>query len=100
MGPAAAPHRAAALLLVCAVARVAGHGAVVHPRSRNSVDAFAIIPAGANKVTWAPCNNLTGGACDNGQAAYWYSQGCFIGCEFSPRAGGGGSGQATHVGLT
>ena len=26
------------------------------------------------------CSNLTGDACKNGQAAMWYSQGCFIGC--------------------
>eukprot|EP00937_MAST-01D_sp_MAST-1D-sp2_P001202 g1202.t1 len=56
-----------------------GHGALVHPRSRNSVDAFA--PNVTDRWTWAPCTNLTAGAaCNNGQAAYFYSQGCFIGC--------------------
>ena len=31
--------------------------------------------------TWAWCSNMTGsGDCNNGQSAYWYSQGCFIGC--------------------
>ena len=30
--------------------------------------------------TWGWCRNITGEKCDNGQATYWYSQGCFIGC--------------------
>lgn len=27
------------------------------------------------------CSNVTGDACENGQASFWYSQGCFIGCS-------------------
>ena len=65
-------------LLLYAVCHVEGHGAMVHPRSRNSIDAFASIPPGGH--TFAPCTNITGEACNNGQSAYFYSQGCFIGC--------------------
>jgi hypothetical protein len=28
----------------------------------------------------AECTNITGAQCFNGQADFWYSQGCFIGC--------------------
>ena len=28
----------------------------------------------------AGCTNITGDSCHNGQATFWYSQGCFIGC--------------------
>ena len=52
----------------------AGHGAIVSPRSRNSIDYLAGI-SGVDD-----CRNLTGAPCENGQAAHWYSQGCFIGC--------------------
>ncbi len=45
------------------------HGAMVSPRSRNSFD-FAF----PNASTISPCTNVTGDACQNGQAAYWYSQ--------------------------
>lgn len=27
------------------------------------------------------CANITGDKCENGQAAFYYSQGCFIGCD-------------------
>ena len=68
---------AALLALLSNPAR--GHGSMVHPRSRNSVDAFANVPA-ADRHTFGPCANISGGACDNGQSSFWYSQGCFIGC--------------------
>jgi len=60
--------------------RAAAHGMLVTPRPRNSIDAFA--PNVTHRHTFAPCANLThkGAACDNGQSAFWYSQGCFIGC--------------------
>ena len=35
---------------------------------------------GLGGTTWAWCQNVTGDKCNNGQTAYWYSQGCFIGC--------------------
>lgn len=63
--------------LACAslgfVVIVDGHGAMVSPRSRNSIDYLV-------DVNTARCANLTGDECNNGQAAFWYSQGCFIGC--------------------
>ena len=52
----------------------AGHGSLVTPRPRNSVDYLV----GVNEQS---CANLTGGNCTNGQAAFWYSQGCTIGCQ-------------------
>ena len=58
-----------------AAGRAAGHGAMVHPRSRNSVDYLADVPP-ADKHTFASCVNVSGTACENGQSAYWYSQGC------------------------
>jgi len=56
-----------------AVACVFGHGAMVSPLSRNAVDAFV-------GVNTQRCSNITGDKCNNGQASFWYSQGCFIGC--------------------
>lgn len=52
---------------------VSGHGAIVTPRSRNSVD----YRVGINTQR---CSNITGNSCLNGQASFFYSQGCFIGC--------------------
>ena len=85
--PATALHAAALLgagllLGVGLLPLGAGHGAMVHPRSRNSIDAFANLTAAQKSAaeTFAPCANLTGAPCDNGQSSYWYSQGCFIGC--------------------
>eukprot|EP00051_Salpingoeca_urceolata_P026302 m.476804 g.476804 ORF g.476804 m.476804 type:complete len:369 (+) comp20661_c0_seq1:1385-2491(+) len=62
-----------ALVVALAVVSVHGHGAIVSPRSRNSIDYLA-------NVNTQKCANITGAACNNGQAAFWYSQGCFIGC--------------------
>ena len=36
----------------------------------------------------ADCANITGAACHNGQATFWYSQGCFIGCAECDHASG------------
>jgi len=47
---------------------------MVQPRSRNSIDYLVNV-----NTQW--CANVTGDACHNGQASFWYSQGCFIGCE-------------------
>lgn len=59
-----------------------GHGAMVEPRSRNSVDWTEVTNNASKGIhnTWQVCSNLTGEKCNNGQAVYWYSQGCFIGC--------------------
>lgn len=67
----------AILLLVEGATLAAGHGALVSPRSRNSVDYLTNMTG----KTFAHCSNVSGsGSCKNGQAAFWYSQGCFIGC--------------------
>ena len=34
------------------------------------------------------CSNITGENCTNGQASFWYSQGCFIGCPTCDNASG------------
>jgi hypothetical protein len=54
-----------------------GHGSMVHPRSRNSVDWPEVKndPSKGIHNTWSTCQNLTGAPCNNGQATYWYSQG-------------------------
>jgi len=65
------------------VASVAAHGMLVNPRPRNSIDHLAGVNDKGN-----PCSNLTGAACTNGQAAFWYSQGCFIGCPTCDHASG------------
>ena len=56
-------------LLVLLPVGVAAHGAIVSPRSRNSID-FLVPITGIDN-----CRNLTGAPCQNGQAAHWYSQG-------------------------
>eukprot|EP00041_Stephanoeca_diplocostata_P018737 m.395630 g.395630 ORF g.395630 m.395630 type:complete len:268 (-) comp21104_c0_seq1:75-878(-) len=65
------------IALAALVSMADGHGAMVSPRSRNSIDYTLGIPF---KKTSSPCANVTGAPCNNGQAAFWYSQGCFIGC--------------------
>ena len=57
-----------------ALAFASGHGAMTKPLSRNAVDALV-------GVNTQKCSNITGDACNNGQASFWYSQGCFIGCD-------------------
>ena len=54
-----------------------GHGQLVNPRPRNSLD-YLLTPHGGEGPH--ACSNMTGAACRNGQSAFWYSQGCFIGC--------------------
>jgi len=77
----------AALAAACLAAVVLGHGAMVEPRSRNSVDWTEVPNDGGKGIhnTHQDCSNLTSTpeknvVCNNGQAVYWYSQGCFIGC--------------------
>lgn len=60
----------------------AGHGAVVSPRSRNSIDYLVGVNVPAHWTADRECTNITGGPCNNGQAPFWYSQGCWIGCPF------------------
>lgn len=61
------------LLFLTQMDNVEGHGSIVSPRSRNSVDYLV-------NINTARCSNITGSKCNNGQASFWYSQGCFIGC--------------------
>jgi len=58
-----------------------GHGAIISPRSRNSVDYLVGVNVPEHWPSDRDCTNITGDACNNGQAAFWYSQGCFIGCS-------------------
>ena len=82
--PIAMVNLAATVVLTAAFLPLAvGHGAMVTPRSRNSVDFDENVshyPSSGGGNNWAWCKNMTGAQCNNGQAAYWYSQGCFIGC--------------------
>ena len=87
-----------ALVAVAAVAFAApslvlGHGAVTIPRPRNAIDSNEApwsqgVPNPVPFEPWCPfpsaaeagknSKNLTGA---NGQACYWFSVGCAIGCE-------------------
>ena len=74
------PHEqvmAAASLLITACL---GHGELVNPLPRNAIDRR--LPRSERTPKYpSSCTNKTGhAACDGGQAMYWYSQGCFIGC--------------------
>jgi len=70
------------LLLSALPALVSAHGAIVTPRSRNSVDYLVGINTPKDWSGDAECTNISsnGYGCFNGQAAFYYSQGCFIGC--------------------
>lgn len=71
-------------LLLCGTA--AGHGALVDPLSRNAVDRSLPWDERTPHVPCICANASAGsmpgdkGGCDNAQACFWYSQGCFIGC--------------------
>lgn len=60
--------RPALLIGAALVGGAAGHGSMVHPRPRQSIDYLA-------GVNTEHCSNLTGAKCENGQAAFYYSQG-------------------------
>ena len=68
------PHIVCVTLLLSVISGCAAHGAIVSPRSRNSIDYLAGV-RGIDR-----CYNFSGPACENGQAAHYYSQGCTIGC--------------------
>jgi len=73
--------------IACLAARVSAHGALSYPTSRNAVDASEV-GCDAHTDTCSAnakgngCVNVThpGAPCHNGQASFYYSQGCFIGC--------------------
>jgi len=69
-------------LSVALLPLVAGHGAIVTPRSRNSIDFQVGINSPKHWPSDWECTNVTsnGYGCFNGQAPFYYSQGCFIGC--------------------
>jgi len=71
------------IVAVVWVACAHAHGMLVNPRPRNSIDYLANVNDKGNK-----CSNITGDACKNGQAAFWYSQGCFVGCPECDNASG------------
>jgi len=66
-----------AFFVASLVSPTIGHGQLVNPRPRNSLDYLV----GVNDPDGHACTNLTGGSCHNGQASFWYSQGCMIGCS-------------------
>jgi hypothetical protein len=77
-----AARAAAALALLPAV--VVGHGAIITPRSRNSWDYTVGVNTPKDWPDNRDCTNVTGtdpGDCRNGQAGFYYSQGCSIGCK-------------------
>ena len=75
--------RAYPLTLSLLPALASGHGAVITPRSRNSVDYLVGINTPKDWDGDWECTNISsnGQGCHNGQAAFYYSQGCFIGCK-------------------
>jgi len=85
-----------AVLTVAAVAYVHGHGALVSPLSRNAIDYKVGVGCDAHVDSCGPnvkgngCVNTTHPLepCHNGQASFWYSQGCFIGCPSCDGASG------------
>lgn len=81
------------VVLAGAIAFACGHGAVTHPRPRNAIDSDVApwvnpVPMPVPFEPWCPFGdvsavgknpeNLTGA---NGQACFWFSNGCTIGCE-------------------
>jgi len=73
-------------LLIFAISKVEGHAAVVYPSPRNAIDHD--IPPWSGKVpnpipgveSWCPFANGTSLTGSNGQACFWFSNGCSIGC--------------------
>merc|ERR1711998_775600 len=73
---------------------VSGHASMIMPPSRNSIDATLAAwrngkhpPTGTLDPKVASCTNGTS-ECNSGQATFWFSQGCTIGCQ---RCTGNGS---------
>eukprot|EP00041_Stephanoeca_diplocostata_P007815 m.112842 g.112842 ORF g.112842 m.112842 type:complete len:390 (-) comp17044_c0_seq1:271-1440(-) len=69
------------------IASVEGHGSVIMPLSRNSIDAETSAWSDGKHPetgTIEPYNcGCTNGSdiCNNGQSCFWFSQGCTIGCS-------------------
>ena len=93
-----------ALAAACTLfAAAAAHASVIMPPSRNAIDSEPGTPwSGDHKTNNPPtgwlmpygsgCTNGTS-ECRSGQAAFWFSQGCGIGCEVcnGDAISGGGS---------
>jgi hypothetical protein len=69
---------------------VSGHASVIMPPSRNAIDAVEPgtpwsggkhPPVGSIMPYSSTCTNGTNGVCLNGQSAFWFNQGCTIGCK-------------------
>ena len=76
------------MLAALNVKLVAGHASVIMPPSRNAVDGLLpgtpwsngkSPPTGSIMPYSSPCVNGSD-SCSNGQASFWFSQGCTIGC--------------------
>jgi hypothetical protein len=68
-----------------------GHGAIITPRSRNSWDYTVGVNTPVDWPSNADCTNVSGtdpGDCRNGQAGFYYSQGCSIGCDHCDHVSG------------
>ena len=83
--------RAMVALALCAALLadgVRGHASVIMPPSRNAIDSEPGTPWSGGKspaVGWlmpysGKCTNGTS-PCNSGQSAFWFSQGCTIGCK-------------------
>ena len=73
----------ATLALSLLPAVVCGHGAIITPRSRNSWDYTVGVNTPKDWPSNVDCTNVSGmypADCRNGQAGFYYSQGCSIGC--------------------
>jgi len=81
-------------LIVAPVSLVAGHGAITIPPPRNAVDSNEApwstpVPHPVPFEPWCPFPSEASAAADpgrnltgsNGQACFWFSNGCAIGCE-------------------
>eukprot|EP00658_Telonema_sp_P-2_P009396 TRINITY_DN13521_c0_g1_i5.p1 TRINITY_DN13521_c0_g1~~TRINITY_DN13521_c0_g1_i5.p1 ORF type:complete len:373 (-),score=70.98 TRINITY_DN13521_c0_g1_i5:444-1562(-) len=71
------------LLPLLLAASAHGHGAMITPRTRNSVDYLVGVNSPKDWPSNWDCTNISGVSpsdCHNGQAGFYYSQGCFIGC--------------------
>ena len=76
-------------MLLCALPALSvGHGSMIMPPARNSIDASPGMPwaggkhpaTGSIEPYTCKCNNGTS-LCNNGQACFWFTQGVSIGCK-------------------
>jgi len=77
----------AAVVTLCFIGMVHGHGSMIMPLSRNSIDAETEEWShGKHPMTGTiepyncACTNGTS-ECDNGQSCFWFSNGCTPGCK-------------------